>query len=307
MSYGIKMNTDALSETLRWLQLKAEVYVHADFQGCWAVDTSGTRKVPFHIVNSGHSWLHIKGEKPRLLSSGDLVVFPRDEQHFLSSESECPDQQLVTETMASGNGNKTGNITGLTCGYFEFESKSHWPLLDSLPSVVVLELSDVGRLGNTRNLLHLLISELEEELPGYRQSVRYLAHTLFVHILRSQLDRGLDTGLLKAMFHPRIGQALTLIHTQPEKPWTLEKMANAIGMSRAAFASEFKILTNVTAMTYLTKWRMLQASELLQQGGLSMVEISERCGYQSEVAFRKAFKNVTGVTPGSLRKSASTE
>jgi AraC family transcriptional activator of mtrCDE len=302
MSNGINMKADALSETLHWLRLKAEVYVHADFQGCWAVDTSGTRRVPFHLVNSGHSWLHLKGQAPRLLSAGDLIVFPRDEQHYLSSERECPDEMLVASTVESIGTPSEGAITGLTCGYFEFESQNHWPLLDSLPAVIVLELSDVSRLGGTRALLQLLVSELEDALPGYRQSVNYLTHTLFIHILRSQLGSNVETGLLKAMFHPRIGRALTLIHTQSEKRWTLENMASEIGMSRASFANEFKELTNMTVISYLTQWRMLQASELLQQGNLSILEISERCGYRSEVAFRKAFKSVVGLTPGSIRK-----
>lgn len=296
------MNSDALSEILKWLRLKAEVYVHADFQGCWAVDTSGSRKVPFHLVNSGRSWLHLEGQEPRLLSAGDLVMFPRDRSHFLSSEQFCPTTALVEATLKHQGQMGDGHITGLACGFFEFESRSVWPLLDQLSDVVVLELSDTSRLGNTRALLQLLIAELEEHKQGYLQSVNHLTHVLFIHILRSQLD-GIDSGLLKALFHPRVGKALTQIHTYPDKGWTLERLAQMAGMSRAAFASEFKALTGKTAMTYLAEWRMLQASELLLTTSMATAEIAERCGYGSEVAFRKAFKKVTGQAPGAVRAS----
>lgn len=299
------MQTDALSDMLRWLRLKAEVYLHSDFQGCWAVDTSGSRTVPFHLVHRGKSWLHLPGEEPRLLSSGDLVVFPHDAQHYLTSENDCPEPDLVEHTLAQLGKPSTGEITGLTCGHFEFENKADWPLLDNLPQAIVLELSDTSRLGNTRALLQLLVAELEEGGSGSTLTVNYLAHVLFIHILRSQIDKGLPTGLLKALFSPRIGKALSLIHEQIERSWTLETLAGEVGMSRAVFAAEFKQLTGKTAMAYLAEWRMLRASELLRTTDLSLYAISERCGYQSEAAFRKAFKHVTGQTPGEVRKQSS--
>lgn len=298
------MHTDALSDILKWLRLKAEVYLHTDFQGCWAVDTSGSRSVPFHLVHSGRSWLHLQDEAPRLLSAGDSVIFPHDAQHYLSSESHCPNAELVEQTMAQLGAPAQGEVTGLTCGHFMFENKADWPLLDSLPAVIVLELSDTSRLGNTRALLQLLIAELEEQGAGASLAVDYLAHVLFIHILRSQLEKGLPSGLLKALFSPQVGKALTLIHADIAKPWTLASLASAVGMSRAVFAAEFKSLTGKTAIAYLSEWRMLTAAELLQTTDLTLFDISERCGYQSEAAFRKAFKHVTGKTPGEVRRAA---
>ena len=301
MSDRLFVNTDALCELLRWMRLKAEVYIHADFQGCWAVDTSGDRHVPFHLVHSGKSWLHLPGEEPRLLSAGDLVVFPHDAQHYLSSEDESPEQYLVDQP--TGSDKSQGKITGLTCGHFEFGNKAHWPLLDSLPPAIVLELSDTSRLANTRSLIQLLVSELELAAPGSKVAVEHLAHVLFIHILRSQLDKGLPSGLLKALFDPKIGNALSLIHTRMEHNWTLESLALEVGMSRAVFATEFKRLTGQTAMAYLTEWRMMHATELLQTTELAIVDISERCGYQSDAAFRKSFKKIMGFTPAEARRN----
>ncbi len=300
------MKDDALSQILKWLRLNAEIYVHADFQGCWAVDTSGQRHVPFHLINSGRSWLHLPGKEPQLLSTGDLVIFPRDAQHFLSSEEETPSIELVDETLEQLGqpGNEVGPVTGLTCGYFEFENKAAWPLLDSLPDVIVLELSDTSRMGNTRTLLHLIIAELEENDPGTRIAVNHLTHALFIHILRSQISKGIEQGVLAALFHPRIGQILNQIHSHPEQDWTLDSMARQAGMSRTAFSEQFRELTGQTAMRYLSEWRMLQAAELLRTTEQSIISIAEQCGYHSEIAFRKAFKSITGETPGAVRKKA---
>ena len=304
MSDGLKMAADALTDTLRWLRLKAEIYLHSDFHGCWAVDTSGSKTIPFHFVHSGKSWLHIEGEEPRLLAEGDLVVFPHDDQHVLSSESEYPDAELVNAEQDPIALLQMHNVTGLTCGYFEFQNKANWPLLQSLPPVIVLELSDPTRLKNTRALLQLLVMELEQNEPGTQLAVDYLAHTLFIHILRYQLEHGLQAGGLKALFSPRISQALDLIHTQPEASWTLASLAQGIGMSRAVFAAEFKKLTAKTPMAYLSEWRMMVATDLLKTTDLPLTLIAERCGYQSEAAFRKAFKTITGDAPGAVRKQA---
>lgn len=298
------MKDDALSQILKWLRLNAEIYVHADFQGCWAVDTSGQRHVPFHLINSGRSWLHLPGQQPQLLSAGDLIIFPRDAQHLLSSEAEPPSIELVDATLAQLGqpGLTEGPVTGLTCGYFEFENKAAWPLLDSLPDVIVLELSDTSRMGNTRTLLHLIIAELEDNDPGTRIAVNHLTHALFIHILRSQISKGIDQGVLAALFHPRIGQVLNRIHSDPKQSWTLDSMARQAGMSRTAFSEQFRELTGQTAMRYLSEWRMLQATELLRTTDLPIIAIAEQCGYHSEIAFRKAFKGITGATPGAVRK-----
>ena len=55
-------------------------------------------------------------------------------------------------------------------------------------------------------------------------------------------------------------------------------------------------------LTYATEWQMQSASDLLQTTDLSVSEIAARSGYESEAAFRKAFKKVTGSPPGAVRR-----
>ena len=60
-------------------------------------------------------------------------------------------------------------------------------------------------------------------------------------------------------------------------------------------------------MKYLTMWRMTEARRLLLSSQLSMAQIAEQSGYDSEVAFRKAFKNTLGETPGAVRTGAKVQ
>jgi len=290
---------DALSAIVRGLKLRAEVYVNADFCGTWAIDTSGSRRVPFHLLGSGACWLHLTGQPARLLTAGQLVLFPHDQSHVLSSLEQQPPTEIINQQPEENS----GDTTSLVCGFFEFASKSNWPLLDSLPEVIVLDLNDTERMGDTHSLIQLMTNELNDSRPGSEAVVNELAYILFIHILRSQIVQGLNKGLLAALFDTHIGQGLTLIHRQPERQWSVELLARETGLSRSVFAERFKQLVGMAPVRYLTEWRMREATELLQQSELSVAAIAERCGYNSEIAFRKAFKSVTGSTPGEIRRA----
>lgn len=52
---------------------------------------------------------------------------------------------------------------------------------------------------------------------------------------------------------------------------------------------------------YLARWRMLKARELLLDTKLSIAQVADAVGYQSEFAFGKAFKRQFNITPGAIR------
>lgn len=293
------LGSDGLSLILQRLRLQAEVYVHADFCGSWVVDTSGSRKVPFHLVESGDSWLHLPGEPPQLLTAGELVIFPHDQVHQLSNQAQLPEGVKRNQIPQH---NPDLPSTTLACGSFEFTNRSVWPLLDGLPEVIVLDLTDTRRFGQTHVLMQLMIAELQQRDVGCKAVVDQLAAALFIHVLRSQLEEGLNQGILAALFDPQIGQALTLLHQRPAEEWSVELLAREVGMSRSLFSERFRTLAGKTPMRYLAEWRMQEARDLLLNTDRSIGAIAEACGYQSEVAFRKAFRAITGETPGAVRR-----
>lgn len=295
----LENSADALSVVLAGLQLSAEVYVSGDFCGQWAVDTSGSRRVPFHLIGRGNAWLHIDGQPERRLGAGDLVIFPNDKQHIISSSDQLPKQQIVNADFSQNE----GAATNLVCGFFEFQNKSAWPLLESLDPVIVLELSDLSTLPHVRGLIDLMLVELLNRSPGYYTSINQLAYLVFIHAVRQQIESGrVKTGLLAALFDAKISRALSCIHNMPEQAWNLVSLATEAGMGRSAFAKQFNQLIGMPAMQYLTYWRMQNASELLKNTSLSVWQIAEQSGYESEAAFRKAFKKTVGVPPGQVRR-----
>jgi transcriptional regulator GlxA family with amidase domain len=140
---------------------------------------------------------------------------------------------------------------------------------------------------------------------GGEAVITRLADILVIQAIRHwvQHNATAQSGWLGALKDKRIGRAMAMIHRDPSRDWTVASLAQASSMSRSAFAQRFTALVGVPVVEYLTGWRMNLAQAWLSQG-LSMAEVAARTGYQSDVAFARAFKRVQGFNPGSLRRAA---
>src|SRR5919106_822536 len=104
------------------------------------------------------------------------------------------------------------------------------------------------------------------------------------------------TGHPHSLYDPSISTALGLIHQSPERSWKVEELAEAVGLSRSMFSARFTQLVGEPPMKYLTLWRMHRAMRLLKHE-VNTETVAELLGYESEVAFRKAFKREVGTPP----------
>lgn len=132
-----------------------------------------------------------------------------------------------------------------------------------------------------------------------------LAEVMFVLVLRHHMQCAQELhGQLAALKDHRVARALTGLHRAPANDWRVETLAREAGMSRTVFAARFVALLGETPMRYLANWRMHLADELLRERRCSVAQIADRMGYQTESAFRRAFKRVRGVGPGEVRRAA---
>jgi AraC-like DNA-binding protein len=75
-------------------------------------------------------------------------------------------------------------------------------------------------------------------------------------------------------------------------------------MSRSHFARRFVECLETSPMQYLAEWRMQLADELLRDPRQSVARVAETLGFQTEAAFRRAFKRLRSVGPGTVRREA---
>ncbi len=88
-----------------------------------------------------------------------------------------------------------------------------------------------------------------------------------------------------------------LMHDDPARRWTLQELAEHLGMSRSAFALKFRKTVGTSTMEYLSRWRMLLAGDRLTHSGDSVSAIAASLGYESESAFSAAFKRIMKRSP----------
>lgn len=287
---------DLLSSVLSAYQLRAGVYGHPQFCGAWQFGMSGHKRAAFHFVGTGTCWLHTRsGAAPQVLSGGDLAVFPHDAWHLLAGTPTLADEE--NRLLMDGE----GPFTTLVCGYFEFQAGDKNPVLDALPEVIVVPRGSGGP--HLEAIGQMLITEAGSEGLGTRTVLDKLADTLFVMVVRHHVQSLQDhRGILAGLADTRVRKALGAMHRDPAQGWTLESLAQIAGMSRANFAQRFHALVGTTPIDYLTRWRMTQAELMLRNPRVSVASAAERVGYETEAAFRRAFKRVHGVGPGSIRR-----
>lgn len=83
---------------------------------------------------------------------------------------------------------------------------------------------------------------------------------------------------------------------------TLESIAGHLQASPVYLSRLFKQELGEPFGTYLTQTRLRKAAQLLHSTELSMSEIAERTGYETQHYFSTAFKKQTGVSPLQFRK-----
>ena len=92
------------------------------------------------------------------------------------------------------------------------------------------------------------------------------------------------------------------MHADPARRWTADDLAREAGSSRTVLAERFNALLGRPPIDYVTSWRIQLAADRLRNGSDSIAGIAADVGYESEAAFNRAFKRVTGMTPGRWRE-----
>src|SRR6185503_6675452 len=140
--------------------------------------------------------------------------------------------------------------------------------------------------------------------PGDEAVLTRLSELMFVEVVRRYSDTlpAERTDWLAGLRDPAIGRAITELHRNPTREWSLQSLAREVGVSRSVLAERFTQFVGRPPMQYLTNWRIqLAASELLS-GTESVAVVANRVGYDSEAAFSRAFKKFTGEPPSDWRK-----
>jgi len=313
---------DALSDLLRVVRLTGGVFLEAEFTAPWSVKSQASpedcrfvmaepaRLIAFHYVISGKLLLQIPEHPPVEVHQGSIVLLPRNHAHTLASQPGLkpvdPERLIQADPEGGlariqyGGG---GEVTKIVCGFVGSESDCN-PLIDALPSTLVLDLNGKAAGEWIFSSFCYAARELAAARAGSATVLAKLSELMFVEAVRCYLETlpADERGWLAGLRDPAVGRALALLHTELARPWTAEELAQQVYLSRSAFADRFTALIGTPPITYLTRWRMQVASQILRESTRSVAQISADVGYESEIAFARAFKRQFSISPAQWRR-----
>jgi len=198
-----------------------------------------------------------------------------------------------------------GATTTFVCAGYDYDHDVAQPLLSLLPPVLHVPADPVVGT-KVAAVVALLAGELGERDAGARAAVARLIDLLLIHAVRAWSATAAEhPSWLRALNDPVIAQALAVLHERPAEPWTLERLAAEVHLSRATLARRFAELVGEPPLTYLTRWRMDLATRRLRDTTEPVETIARGVGYTSEYAFNRAFSRHRGEPPGRWRRNAA--
>jgi len=317
------MTADVLSDVLRAVRLTGAVYFDFELSSPWVAEAPPSREIAgrvmpgaqrvieYHLIARGTGWGHAVGEEPIRLREGDLIVFPQGDAHVLSSAPgmrAAPDMSAFARPSTplplvyelGGGGPERARVV---CGFLGCDERPYNPLLTALPTVIHLAAAGHGPTGWLGTLLNIAVSESGSARAGGENVLARLSELIFVEAIRRYLEMlpPAQTGWLAGLRDLVVGQALAALHGGASEPWTVERLARVVGLSRSVLAERFTEMVGQPPMQYLALWRMQLASRLLVEGG-QVAAVAGAVGYESEAAFSRAFKKLVGQAPATWRR-----
>jgi len=268
--------------------------------------------VIYHLVTAGRCDVSVPGWEAGSARAGDLIVIPGGEAHALGSDLAAPavtGQRLILQRgpddvpqVRHGGG---GAMTRMVCGYLACEVSLYDTVLAALPRVMIVNMRDGPGAQWLTSSIRFSITEAAGQRAGSGTVLAKLSELMFVEAIRRYIESlpSDQSGWLAGLRDRFVGKTLALIHSRPAHAWTVEELADRVGLSRSALAERFTGLVGQPPMQYLTRWRLQLAATLLRSGNRNVAAVAADVGYDSEAAFSRAFKRALGATPTAWRRS----
>jgi len=260
---------------INWKNTQPDTEICVDVHGSGSVITRrGGGIVDRTIAERGTIWLSPAGLQEDLIDISDPV--PGILHIYLSPNRFSPDS-LGVDLDQSG-------IASL-----RYESGFQDPLLAEIAYAILSELQTQTSAG--RLLAEALASSL---------AARLVQH----HASPSPPEAGSRTTR-EGLDRRRLARVLDDIEANLEGDLTLDHLASIACLSRFHFARAFKAAVGQSPHRYVSGKRLERAKALLVRGDQSLVDIALALNFSCQANFTRAFRQVTGRTPGQYRRTFS--
>ena len=278
---------------------------------CGATASSRERLIIFHFLTQGHAYARLPDGRREELTSGDIVIVPNGEAHFIGNGSpEKPIDSFRTFANNLRQGLKVthfgggGEITRFVCGFLACEQRLSDVFLSGLPPLLKVRVGNEPSGQWLEHSIRFSVEHASGSSAGSGLVLAKLSEVLFVEALRCYVNTlpSSQIGWLAGARDPVIGQALAALHKEPSRQWTLQDLAKTTGLSRTRLTDRFRYFLGESPIAYLAQWRLKLGAEMLQETESSVAEIAAAVGYGSEATFNRAFKREFHCPPARFRR-----
>lgn len=179
--------------------------------------------------------------------------------------------------------------------------------LDMDPARVRLRYEAVSYDPFVEQIALAISQELDSETSSGRLLIESLGHSLSAYLLHRYSESAVNakpySDSVRPMDHRRLARVLEFIDVHIDESFTVSEMAAVACMSPAHFARSFKARTGQSPHQFVSRKRLELAERMLLDPYRPMSEIALSTGFSSQSNFSRAFRNVSGMSPGDYRAS----
>jgi AraC-like DNA-binding protein len=295
-----------LDDVIDTLRFRGSIFFHSSLAAPWGMSLPPQPTPRFHIALEGGFCIGTDETKVSVAPM-DIVMLPKGDMHWIADQAGStlvPSEQAGKACELGTPLFQQGEITNLLmCGLVDYEAAISHPILSALPTI--FHLSNI----QASDSIWLTVTQIDNEVrrSNSRKNtvIDRMTEVLFIQLLNQYVsDNEHLTGFLAALRDPRLEKVLQLLHMNPQHAWTQDLISASAGMSRATLQRKFKAGLGVSPMTYLNRWRISKAYQLVKHSNLSLDSIAESIGFSDARTMRTAFRRQFGITPSALRKEA---
>jgi AraC-like DNA-binding protein len=191
-------------------------------------------------------------------------------------------------------------VLRIACGTVQADPNGSYGPLDGLSQPIAEDLSDAPVVSAA---FRAMLAEVAAPEEGAMALTSALMKACLVVLLRRHLQSSRRTGTPPALFSDaRIGRAIAAILDCPSADHSVTSLAREAGMSRSAFARDFRATLGVTPMEFVARIRLNLARRLLVSTVRPVEAIAAEVGFKSRSHFSRVFKDHYGTDPSTFRR-----
>jgi AraC family transcriptional regulator len=156
-------------------------------------------------------------------------------------------------------------------------------------------------------IAYAILSELQAQTSAGRLLAETLASSLAARLLQNHVSPSSPLASRRTaregLDRRRLARVLDYIEINLEGDLAIDRLASIACLSRFHFARAFKAAVGQSPHRYVSAKRLERAKTLLVRGDQPLVDIALALNFSCQANFTRAFRQVTGQTPGQYRRS----